>query len=105
VTLLELQPHFIVLVEGGDEVGMTFRCPHCPPGERGETTYLGIWFSDPVERADHPHVDWPTYMLQHPEHKYWRCDGAEFATMTVTPSIDASRVGHWHGFITNGQVT
>jgi hypothetical protein len=29
----------------------------------------------------------------------------DFATMTVTPSIDASRSGggHWHGFITNGE--
>ena len=24
--------------------------------------------------------------------------------LTVTPSIDASASGHWHGFITNGEV-
>lgn len=25
------------------------------------------------------------------------------ADLTVTPSIDASKSGHWHGFITNGE--
>ena len=27
-----------------------------------------------------------------------------FDTMTVTPSIDASGSGNWHGFITNGEI-
>ena len=30
---------------------------------------------------------------------------AAFITdLTVTPSIDASASGHWHGFITNGEI-
>lgn len=30
---------------------------------------------------------------------------AAFVTdLTVTPSIDASASGHWHGFITNGEI-
>jgi len=28
----------------------------------------------------------------------------DFATLTVTPSIDASSSGNWHGFITNGEI-
>jgi len=31
--------------------------------------------------------------------------GADFSTLSVRPSIDASASGHWHGFITNGEVT
>ncbi len=31
-------------------------------------------------------------------------DGPIFETMTITPSIDASASGHWHGFITNGEI-
>ena len=27
-----------------------------------------------------------------------------FDDCTVTPSIDASPAGHWHGFITNGEI-
>jgi Family of unknown function (DUF6527) len=30
--------------------------------------------------------------------------GIDFARVTVTPSIDASASGHWHGFITNGEI-
>jgi hypothetical protein len=27
-----------------------------------------------------------------------------FGSVSVTPSIDASLSGHWHGFITNGEI-
>jgi hypothetical protein len=30
--------------------------------------------------------------------------GGDFTTLTVTPSIDASASGNWHGHITNGEV-
>jgi hypothetical protein len=30
--------------------------------------------------------------------------GVDFARLTVTPSIDASASGHWHGFITKGEI-
>lgn len=32
-------------------------------------------------------------------------DNATFETMTVTPSLDGSAGGLWHGFITNGAIT
>lgn len=31
-------------------------------------------------------------------------EAATFETMTVTPSIDGSAGGNWHGFITNGEI-
>lgn len=34
----------------------------------------------------------------------WNFAGNDFETMTVTPSIDASRSGNWHGFITGGEI-
>lgn len=34
----------------------------------------------------------------------WKWDNADFATMSVTPSIDASKSGHWHGRITKGEI-
>lgn len=34
----------------------------------------------------------------------WRFDGYDFETLTVTPSVDASASGNWHGFITNGEI-
>lgn len=34
----------------------------------------------------------------------WSFEGNDFNTLTVTPSIDASSSGNWHGFITNGEI-
>lgn len=31
-------------------------------------------------------------------------DAAFITDLTVSPSIDASASGHWHGFITNGEI-
>jgi hypothetical protein len=31
-------------------------------------------------------------------------ESATFETMTVTPSLDGSKGGLWHGFITNGEI-
>jgi hypothetical protein len=33
-----------------------------------------------------------------------RAAGDTFETLTLSPSIDASPAGHWHGFIQNGEV-
>lgn len=34
----------------------------------------------------------------------WDFKGNDFSTLTVTPSINASASGNWHGFITNGEI-
>lgn len=35
----------------------------------------------------------------------WKFKGdEEFTTISVTPSLDASPAGHWHGHITNGEI-
>ena len=34
----------------------------------------------------------------------WRFEGNDFETLTVTPSINASASGDWHGFITAGEI-
>jgi hypothetical protein len=31
-------------------------------------------------------------------------NGDDFERMTVTPSVDASQAGHWHGFINYGHI-
>lgn len=57
-------------------------------------------------------IDWPgrktewvgkTVVFTQPEYA-WSFDGNDFESMTVTPSIDASASGNWHGFITNGEI-
>lgn len=105
--LTELDPKWMVLRQGGDVVGITFRCPHCPAGERGETTFLGVMFAALIDRdgLDVEERDWPTYMAQHPERHYWQRSGETFEVLTLSPSVDCSSVGHWHGFIQAGEVT
>lgn len=55
------------------------------------------------------------YDLIYPKHKgkivvqtreefAWTIEGDDFATLTVSPSIDASQSGNWHGFIRNGEI-
>jgi tricorn protease-like protein len=34
----------------------------------------------------------------------WAFSSDDLNTISITPSIDASASGNWHGFITNGQV-
>ncbi|WP_109477722.1 DUF6527 family protein [Paraburkholderia sp. C35] len=34
----------------------------------------------------------------------WGATGSSFADLTLSPSIDMSRGGGWHGFITDGEV-
>lgn len=105
--LTDLDPKWISLgaeVSGDDHLGITFRCPHCQPGKRGETTFLGVFFKEPVDPNNHPDIEWPTYMLQHPERAYWHRTGTTFDDLTLSPSVDASAHGHWHGFIENGEV-
>jgi len=34
----------------------------------------------------------------------WTWTSTDFCTMSVTPSLDASASGHWHGHITNGAI-
>jgi Spy/CpxP family protein refolding chaperone len=35
----------------------------------------------------------------------WHREGTTFEDLSLTPSIDASHFGHWHGFVTRGEVT
>lgn len=70
------------------------------------------WLSCPRVRMEHGEQHdlfeekYPDRVIvgANPDH-LWKYEGSDFATMTVTPSIDASKSGNWHGFITNGEIT
>lgn len=98
VKLTDLNPRWFVLENNGPRVGLTFDCPHC------RTQRLGIAF----HHRGHEAID-DTYIKAHrggsPNEHIWDLDSQEdFKTLTLWPSIDASKVGHWHGFITNGEI-
>lgn len=93
--LTDLDPRWYVLEDGGPRVGLTFQCPHC------KTERLGVSFHHRGKEAMedgyiHAHAPSTDHI--------WTIDGDSFETVTLSPSVDASASGHWHGFIANGEV-
>ena len=92
----ELDPRFLILETGGPKVGVTFECPHC------RDQRLAILFHHSGNEA----IEDSYIMARAPSTNHiWAMTGDSFDAMSFSPSIDASSSGHWHGFITNGQVT
>lgn len=105
--LADLDPRW--LERDGQRVGLVFRCPHC----HGDAE--GWWLScifEPLPlgeqhrlhralRAAEPQCG---PVLTCSPTAPWTRTGDDFATLSITPSIDASAAGHWHGFVTAGDV-
>lgn len=104
--LTELEPRwFDVPGVGTNRDGVTFLCPHC------HTQRLAVQFANPIggevrplisnrQAMEHPElgrdVVWPGHL--------WQRTGETFETLTLAPSVDASKSGHWHGFVQNGEI-
>lgn len=96
--LLDLDPRWYAIEAGGAPVGLSFDCPHC------RTTRLAVLFHHAGRAAMEDR-----YILAHSAGgkvpHIWDLHGQDdFATLTLTPSIDASAVGHWHGHIQAGEI-
>lgn len=91
----------------GRRLGVSFLCPHC------REVRLGVAFTNPDDGGSpYPFNDIPL-RLEHvheprtfdvPPGAHWQRSGEMFDIMTLSPSIDASKSGHWHGFVQNGEV-
>lgn len=106
--LTELNPKWVSGVPGRSGMGIRLLCPLC------RSEFLVVWFSHPIDGG-------PPVHGQH----LWDREGDTFDTLTLRPSVDASGPGqipctspglatwedirakayHWHGFITNGQIS
>lgn len=80
-------------------LGCTFDCPHCfkagAASHTADMQRLAIFFANPLDNGP-SHVD---------ALRTWHRTGGNFDELTLTPSIDCSAHGHWHGTITDGEVT
>lgn len=94
--LKDLDPRWFTSNESnGEIVGLTFDCPHC------RVKRLGVLF-----HADgHPAIKStePSTILGNSK-TIWTLTGTSFNDLSLTPSIDASKTGHWHGHIKNGEI-
>lgn len=87
--------------------GISFLCPHC------RTQRLATFFSPPIAgpcadiKQVHRDQSEPGHLAdEHVGRIIWtRVSGDTFDDLTLTPSIDASAWGCWHGHVTNGQAT
>jgi hypothetical protein len=99
VKLTDLSPRFFdVPGAGGARDGVSFLCPCC------RRVRLAIQFTpmgdDEIHakshREDDPHTIVPL------SGNVWQRTGEDFETLTLSPSVDASAAGHWHGWVQNG---
>jgi hypothetical protein len=95
--LVDLDPGWWTEHEGRSGMGVVFECPHCKADGR-DFTHLGVWFANPIDGGP------PASPECRPVPR-WQRTGDTFETLTLTPSIDVSKCGHWHGHITNGEIT
>ena len=97
--LTDLHPHWITDEVTGLKM-LWFDCPAHP--EASEHDWVAIRVSEkPSHQMEVPNASFPTtddYKVN-----VWQVTGDSFENLTISPSIDMK--GHWHGFITNGQVT
>lgn len=99
--LLELEPRWI-----HDNV-FVFKCPHCVADGWKRQHWLScknvaMSTSEQIKlfegAMDHAVV------VPMRQDCCWNISGKDFATMSITPSIDASPSGDWHGNITDGEI-
>lgn len=86
------------------DVGITFDCPCCVGTDRAMRLAVHVsppW--DPLHQVD-AWLQGNASLLYPNDRKVWGRAGDDWDSLTLTPSIDASQHGHWHGFITNGEI-
>ena len=103
--LTELDPQWII--KDGKRVGFTFISP-VQHNSTNKTVWRQSVFAVPTTSDEQFNLlgDAP---VQHCNPGCgWKIEGelsnASFDTITVTPSIDGSQGGLWHGHITNGEI-
>lgn len=99
--LTELEPRWV------HEHVFVFRCPHCRKTWLScKSVAMSTKEQFEIFRAASIEPAGPQYgVVPMRVDCAWKISDRDFAAMTVTPSIDASAAGHWHGVISKGEVT
>ena len=82
----------------GRVVGVKFACAHCPHVEGAPT--LAVLFANPLDGGP-PAPDDPGAVGNNAGRR-WQRAGDTLDTLSLSPSVDCSACGHWHGFVTAG---
>lgn len=108
--LTDLEPHW--LERDGRRFGLIFRCPL-----QGKNDWWQVVIVEPAPKFEGRDSQYEAIVrsgaaaegMWQPANEAapWsipNIETANFETLTVTPSVDGSAGGLWHGFITNGEI-
>lgn len=98
--LVDLAPRWYSAHGDHARHGITFECPCCIGTDR--ETRLAIATHVDGTNFD-PEPDRPQ-TFRAGETVWTITGGHDFGDLSLSPSVDASKRGHWHGSITNGEV-
>jgi hypothetical protein len=105
VNLTDLHPKWFGLPQAAPsasdiKVGFTFDCPCSRCAENRGSTRLSVNIDPPIDPENK--LVGTTWVTPQPA---WKRIGDSFETITLQPSVDVSSRGHWHGYITNGEIS
>ncbi len=110
--LIDLEPKWWAEA-GRHGQGVSFRCPclKCA-ADPASAVRLGVALARPLDGGSPFPVSSPRdRLLAGKEGGYdvppgicWQNSGDTFETLTLSPSVDASASGHWHGWVQGGEV-
>jgi hypothetical protein len=111
--LIDLNPRWFGLPPALKQ-GLTFDCPCCCNTDRA--VRLAVPFVNPIDGSApislEPKILWPLLcppptaegQVTVPPGFHWTRTGETFDVLTLSPSVDASKSGHWHGHIMAGGI-
>lgn len=102
--LLDLSPRWLEF-NGNSHAILLFRCPHCQD-QWLSCTLVAIPIKDQWRLLREALPDeYEQGKVVHCQYLAWSATGVpDFSVLEIQPSIDASKAGHWHGFIRGGEV-
>jgi len=98
--IADLDPHWI-FDANRRVVGVRFACPTC--GDLVGAVNICVLFENPPDGG--PAAPRGCRLPGDSEGRRWTRDGTTFSTLTLSPSVDCSQCGHWHGFVAKGDAT
>ena len=110
--LTELKPEWWAPANSGRRgIAVVFDCPCCHGTPKGVRLCISI---NPPLDGGAPVICTGPYLYHADNHGIddnwigcevaWQRTGDTFENLTLVPSVDASKSGHWHGFVTGGEI-
>lgn len=105
--LTELEPRWFSVGDSKGIAGISFICPHCKQARLG----MRINHANPhVISVDHDNdittapINVQVWQITGDAPSFDGDNHGGFENVSLLPSVDSSASGHWHGFVSNGEI-